>query len=33
MTQKTAKQIIYIQDKRNQTDSGKIRLEDQTIYW
>ena len=33
MTQKIAKQIIYIQDRRTQRNSGKIRLENQTIHW
>ena len=33
MTQNTAKQIIYIQDRRTQRNSGKIRLENQTIHW
>ena len=33
MTQKTAGWIIYVQDRKNQTDSGKIRFENQTIHW
>ena len=33
MTPKTTKQIIYIQDNRTQRNSGKVKLENQTIHW